>query len=108
MSSNRFHPSDSMQEPDEPHAFEVAAEDYAGSFSFDVEAALSKTVTVQRRGRLFTVAIEFIDGIVTDETQETFEADGPVRISVTKTGLYLTSYRNLLAGRARLRRTRFF
>ena len=97
-----------MHDFSKSHAFEAAAEDYAESFRFDMEPALSKIVKVERQGRQFIVEIEMIEGVVTDETRDTFEADGPVKISVTETGLYVTSYRVLLAGRARLRRTRFF
>jgi hypothetical protein len=89
-------------------SFEASAEDFTRIFTFDVEDGLRKSVTVARSGRRFVVEIRYIDGAVTDTTEETFEADGPVRISVVDSGLYLASYRVLLAERVRLRRTRFF
>jgi hypothetical protein len=90
------------------HAFEATAEDFGQSFDFDAEDGLRKTVSFVRTGRYLRAEIQYVDGAVTDTAVETFEADGPVRISVMDGGVYLTSYRELLAGRVRLRRTRFF
>jgi hypothetical protein len=90
------------------HAFEASGEAFSERFSFVIEEGLTKDVEVTRNGRHISVEIEVTDRAVSDATRETFEADGPVRISVTDSGVYLTTSRELLAGRIRLRRTRFF
>ncbi len=89
-------------------AFEETEEHFTRSFSFGREEDFGKTVTLSRRGRSFTVDIVYTDRAVTDATCESFEADGPVRISIIDGGMYLTSSRTLLAGQVKLHRTRFF
>lgn len=96
------HPDKYMQ------SFETSENDFSESYAFDMEDGLRKLVTLARFGRSLRVEIIYADGAVTDTTTETFEADGPMRISITESGIYLASYRALLADRVRLRRTRFF
>ena len=99
----------SMPHPEQPkHAFEASGDAFSERFSFAIEEGLTKDVKVARNGRHITVDIEVTDRAVIDATRETFEADGPVRISVTESGVYMTTSCELLAGRIRLRRTRFF
>ncbi|AYC99939.1 hypothetical protein [Neorhizobium sp. NCHU2750] len=98
-----------MQHPDRiANVFETPSDDFEESFAFEMEDGLRKTVTVSRAGLQFFVMTSYLDGAVTDTTVETFEADGPVKISVMESGIYLSSARMLLADRVRLRRTRFF
>lgn len=98
-----------MPHPDNlAQTFETSDEDFSQIYGFDMEGGLRKSVTLVRSGQSLKVEITYIDGAVTDTTVEVFEADGPVRISVTESGVYLASYRALLADRVRLRRTRFF
>jgi hypothetical protein len=98
-----------MTQFDEPkHMFEASGDVFAERFAFDIEEGLTKDVRIARNGRRITVDIQVTDRSVTDFTEESFEADGPVRISVMDSGLYLTSSCTLLAGRVRLLRTRFF
>jgi hypothetical protein len=98
-----------MPHPEKPReAFETADDAFSEHFSFTIDGGLTKGVKVERKGRHITVDIEVTDRAVIDTTRETFEADGPVRISVTDSGLYMTTSCALLAGRIRLRRTRFF
>lgn len=98
-----------MPHPDKlTPTFEISEENFAQTYAFDMEDGLRKSVVLARSGHSVTVEITYIDGAVTDATVEVFEADGPVRISVTENGVYLASYRALLADRVRLRRTRFF
>lgn len=98
-----------MPRPEKPkNAFEASGDAFSERFSFTIDGGLTKDVEVTRNGRGITVDIEVTDRAVIDTTRETFEADGPVRISVTDSGLYMTTSRALLAGRVRLRRTRFF
>ena len=89
-------------------AFEPMVGDFTRSYEFEIEGGLLKVVTLARQGRRFTVLVQYVDGAVTDATEETFEADGSIRISLAESGVYLTGSRALLAGRVRLRRTRFF
>lgn len=96
------HPDKSMQ------TFQTAEEDFARNYAFDMEDGLRKSVTLSRLGRKLTVEIIYMDGAVADTTTETFEATGPMKISVAEGGIYLAGYCDLLAGRVRLRRTRFF
>ncbi|WJH39227.1 hypothetical protein N7E02_20480 [Aliirhizobium terrae] len=98
-----------MPQPEKPkHVFEAGGDAFSERFSFVIDEGLTKDVEVTRNGRGITVDIEVTDRAVIDTTRETFEADGPVRISVTDSGLYMTTSCALLAGRVRLRRTRFF
>lgn len=84
------------------------AGDFTRSFEFAPEKDLLKTVTVSRHIRRISIEIRYMEGAVTDETDESFEADGPIRISLMDDGLYLTATCMLLAGRVGLRRTRYF
>lgn len=88
--------------------FETSEEDFARSYAFDMEDGLRKSIRLARSGRKLTVEIIYVDGAVMDATTETFDADGPMRISIAEGGVYLAGYCDLLAGRVRLRRTRFF
>lgn len=98
-----------MPHPDTlAQTFETSADDFVLQYAFDMEDGLRKSVRLARADQSLTVEITYIDGVVTDATTEVFEADGPVRISVTESGVYLASHRALLADRVRLRRTRFF
>ena len=98
-----------MSHPDKfTQTFQTSEEDFATGYAFDMEDGLRKSVKLSRSGRKFTVEIIYVDGAVMDTTTETFEADGPMRISVAEGGIYLAGYCDLLAGRVRLRRTRFF
>jgi len=98
-----------MSHPDElTQTFEASEEEFARTYAFEMTDGLRKRVTLVRSGRGLTVEITYVDGAVTDATSETFEADGPVRISITESGVYLAGCCDLLAGRVRLRRTRFF
>ncbi|SFB05535.1 hypothetical protein SAMN03159496_01589 [Rhizobium sp. NFR07] len=98
-----------MPYPEKPkHVFEADGDAFSERFSFVIDEGFTKDVEVTRNGRGITVDIEVTDRAVIDTTRETFEADGPVRISVTDSGLYMTTSCALLAGRVRLRRTRFF
>jgi hypothetical protein len=98
-----------MPRPEKPKdAFEASGDAFSECFSFAIDGGLAKDVKVERNGRRVTVDIKVTDRAVTDATRETFEADGPIRISVTESGLYVSTSCVLLAGRLRLRRTRFF
>lgn len=87
---------------------EQADTNFIEEFSFSVEDDLTKMVQVVRSGNNFTITIKYADIAILDETQETFQADGPVEIRTTDSGIYLSSYRSMLSDRIRLRRTRFF
>lgn len=87
---------------------EMPSDNFEQSFAFEMEDGLRKTVTISRSGRSFSVTTDYLDGAVMDTTVETFEADGPVRISLMESGIYLASRLVLLADRVRLNRTRFF
>lgn len=87
---------------------EQANTDFNEEFAFSIEDGLTKMVQVTRSGNNFTITIKYADIAIFDETQETFQADGPVEIRTTDSGIYLSSYRSLLSDRIRLRRTRFF
>lgn len=89
-------------------AVDLVSSEFEETFAFAMENGLHKTVTVSRSGRNFKVVTDYLDGAVSDASIDTFEADGPVRISVTESGLYLASSRILLVDRVQLRRTRFF
>ncbi len=98
-----------MSYPDKfMQTFQTPEEDFARNYAFDMEDGLRKSVSLSRSGRKLTVEIIYMDGAVVDTTTETFEANGPMRISVAEGGIYLAGYCDLLAGRVRLRRTRFF
>ncbi len=98
-----------MSHPDRTEdTVEMSSDVFQQSYAFEMEDGLRKMVTVSRSGQVFRVATDYLDGAVVDATVDTFEADGPVRISVVETGIYLASVRMLLADRVRLRRTRFF
>jgi hypothetical protein len=86
----------------------MPSDNFEQSFAFEMEDGLRKTVTISRSGRSFSVTTDYLDGAVMDTTVETFEADGPVRISLMESGIYLASRLVLLADRVRLNRTRFF
>ncbi len=88
--------------------FEIADNFFSQSFVFPIEDDVSKTVSVERQGQVFSVSIHYQDDGTEDGARETFEADGPVTVSLADSGLYITSCRALLSGRIRLRRTRFF
>lgn len=98
-----------MSHPDKfMQTFQTPEEDFARNYAFDMEDGLRKSVILSRSGRKLTVEIIYLDGAVMDTITETFEANGPMRISVAEGGIYLAGYCDLLAGRVRLRRTRFF
>lgn len=98
-----------MSYPDKfMQTFQTPEEDFARNYAFDMEDGLRKSVSLSRSGRKLTVEIIYMDGAVVDTTTETFEANGPMRISVAEGGIYLAGHCDLLAGRVRLRRTRFF
>jgi hypothetical protein len=98
-----------MPRPEKPtHSYETLDDVFSKRLTFGIDGGLTKDVEIQRNGRHITIDIQISDRAVVDTTRETFEADGPVRISVTESGLYMTTSCTLLAGRVRLRRTRFF
>jgi hypothetical protein len=88
--------------------FETSQENFSQEFSFDVEGGFTKAVHVHREGNVFTVTTRYADLTLFEETREVFEADGPVNIATTDSGVYITSCRSMLSDRVRLRRTRFF
>lgn len=91
-----------------PSSHEETEGRFTKSFAFGLQDDLEKTVTISRIDRRMSVEIDYIDGAVVDRTLENFDADGPVRITVTENGLYLASSCLLLAGRVRMQRTRYF
>jgi hypothetical protein len=89
-------------------AVSVEETDVARMFSFVIEADLGKVVSLFRTGRSVKVVIRYVQIVTVEETEEQFEADGPLSIVEADSGIYVTSYRSLLSDRIRLRRTRFF
>jgi hypothetical protein len=96
----------SSQDPSR-REFETSG-DFAETFVFEIDGDIVKLVEVARHGKVFVVYIQYADIAIFEETRETFEADGAVKITVTSSGIYITSYRPMLSNRIRLRRTRFF
>jgi hypothetical protein len=98
-----------MYAPNKPqNEFETSQENFSREFAFDVEGGFTKVVHIVRSGNSFTITTKYADIAIFDETREVFEADGPVKVTATDNGVYITSYRSMLSDRVRLRRTRFF
>lgn len=91
-----------------PEEFEVSEEVFSKLFAFEIDGGMTKTVDVARTGQAFVVDIRYADAASSDQTRETFEADGTVTITTADSGIFISSSRSLLADRIRLRRVRFF
>ena len=91
-----------------PGEMSIDETDFVRVFSFAIEQDLGKVVSLSRNGRSVKVVIRYIETETADETEESFEADGPLSLVEAVGGIYLTSSCALLSDRVRLRRTRFF
>lgn len=78
------------------------------TFTFHLDRDVWKAILLTRAGRQVSVETRYAGFSLSEHVMDAFEADGPIAIAETDSGIYVTSSRLVLKDGLRLKRTRFF